>query len=113
MDKIMAYPIMTTPALVVDEAVKVAGRMPSKEKRCRTCGMAAGQLQDRPFPVAGTGAGEQQLDQRQVVAGLEALMERAERAQAGVDQDAAANFFRVAAAQATVTMAPSDMASTW
>lgn len=32
MDKIMAYPIMTTPALVVDEAVKVAGRMPSKEE---------------------------------------------------------------------------------
>ena len=30
MDKIMAYPIMTTPALVVDEEVKVAGRMPSK-----------------------------------------------------------------------------------
>jgi len=32
MDEIMAYPIMTTPALVVDEAVKVAGRMPSKEE---------------------------------------------------------------------------------
>ena len=30
MDKIMAYPIMTTPALVVDEQVKVAGRIPSK-----------------------------------------------------------------------------------
>ncbi|MCM8612440.1 thioredoxin family protein [Accumulibacter sp.] len=30
MDKIMAYPIMTTPALVVDEHVKVAGRIPSK-----------------------------------------------------------------------------------
>ena len=30
MDEIMAYPIMTTPALVVDEVVKVAGRMPSK-----------------------------------------------------------------------------------
>ena len=32
MEKIMAYPIMTTPALVVDEVVKVAGRMPSKEE---------------------------------------------------------------------------------
>lgn len=32
MDEIMAYPIMSTPALVVDEAVKVAGRMPSKEE---------------------------------------------------------------------------------
>jgi small redox-active disulfide protein 2 len=30
--KIMEYPIMTTPALVVDEDVKVAGRMPSKEE---------------------------------------------------------------------------------
>lgn len=32
MDKIMAYPIMTTPALVINEEVKVAGRMPSKEE---------------------------------------------------------------------------------
>ena len=32
MDKIMAYPVMTTPALVVDEEVKVAGRMPSKDE---------------------------------------------------------------------------------
>ena len=32
MDKIMAYPIMTTPALVIDEAVKVSGRMPSKDE---------------------------------------------------------------------------------
>lgn len=32
MDQIMAYPIMTTPALVIDEIVKVAGRMPSKEE---------------------------------------------------------------------------------
>jgi small redox-active disulfide protein 2 len=32
MDEIMTYPIMTTPALVVDEAVKVAGRMPSKDE---------------------------------------------------------------------------------
>ena len=32
MDKIMAYPIMTTPALVVDEKVLVSGRMPSKEE---------------------------------------------------------------------------------
>lgn len=32
MDKIMAYPVMTTPALVIDEEVKVAGRMPSKEE---------------------------------------------------------------------------------
>jgi len=32
MDKIMAYPIMSTPALVIDEQVKVAGRIPSKEE---------------------------------------------------------------------------------
>ena len=28
----MAYPVMTTPALVIDEVVKVAGRMPSREE---------------------------------------------------------------------------------
>lgn len=32
MDAIMAYPVMTTPALVVDEDVKVAGRMPGKDE---------------------------------------------------------------------------------
>lgn len=32
MDQIMAYPIMTTPALVVDEQVCVSGRMPSKDE---------------------------------------------------------------------------------
>lgn len=32
MDQIMAYPIMTTPALVVDEVVKVSGRIPSKDE---------------------------------------------------------------------------------
>ena len=32
MDEIMAYPIMTTPALVVDEAVKASGRIPSKDE---------------------------------------------------------------------------------
>lgn len=32
MDQIMAYPIMTTPALVIDEQVKVSGRMPSKDE---------------------------------------------------------------------------------
>ena len=32
MDRIMAYPIMTTPALVVDEEVKVSGRIPSKDE---------------------------------------------------------------------------------
>jgi small redox-active disulfide protein 2 len=31
-EKIMEYPIMGTPALVIDEEVKVAGRMPSKEE---------------------------------------------------------------------------------
>lgn len=30
--KIMEYPIIGTPALVVDEEVKVAGRMPSKDE---------------------------------------------------------------------------------
>jgi small redox-active disulfide protein 2 len=30
--KIMEYPIMGTPALVIDEEVKVAGRMPSKDE---------------------------------------------------------------------------------
>lgn len=32
MKMIMAYPVMTTPALVVDEEVKVSGRMPSKDE---------------------------------------------------------------------------------
>jgi hypothetical protein len=32
MDRIMEYPIMTTPALVVDEVVKVSGRIPSKDE---------------------------------------------------------------------------------
>lgn len=32
MDAIMAYPIMTTPALVVDEQVLVSGRIPSKDE---------------------------------------------------------------------------------
>ncbi|MBK8119470.1 MAG: TM0996/MTH895 family glutaredoxin-like protein [Sulfuritalea sp.] len=32
MKMIMAYPVMTTPALVINEEVKVAGRMPSKEE---------------------------------------------------------------------------------
>lgn len=32
MDRIMAYPIMTTPALVIDEEVKVSGRLPSKDE---------------------------------------------------------------------------------
>ena len=34
-DKIMAYPIMMTPALVIDEEVKVSGRIPSKEEISR------------------------------------------------------------------------------
>ncbi len=32
MERIMAYPIMTTPALVVDEKVLASGRIPSKEE---------------------------------------------------------------------------------
>ena len=32
MEAIMAYPIMTPPALVVDEEVKVYGRIPSREE---------------------------------------------------------------------------------
>jgi small redox-active disulfide protein 2 len=32
MEQIMAYPVMTTPALVIDETVKVSGRMPSKDE---------------------------------------------------------------------------------
>lgn len=32
MDQIMAYPVMTTPALVIDEQVKIAGQMPSREQ---------------------------------------------------------------------------------
>lgn len=32
MDKIMAYPVLSTPALVINGEVKVAGRMPSKEE---------------------------------------------------------------------------------
>ena len=32
MDKIMTYPIMTTPALVIDEVVRASGRIPSKDE---------------------------------------------------------------------------------
>ena len=32
MERIMAYPIMTTPALVVDEQVLASGRIPSKDE---------------------------------------------------------------------------------
>lgn len=32
MEEIMAYPVMTTPALVVNEQVKCAGRIPGKEE---------------------------------------------------------------------------------
>jgi len=32
MDKIMAYPILSTPALVIDEVVRCSGRMPSKDE---------------------------------------------------------------------------------
>jgi small redox-active disulfide protein 2 len=32
LNAIMAYPVMTTPALVVNEAVKVSGRIPSKDE---------------------------------------------------------------------------------
>jgi small redox-active disulfide protein 2 len=32
MKAIMAYPIMTTPALVIDEEVMVSGRIPSKDE---------------------------------------------------------------------------------
>lgn len=32
LNAIMAYPIMMTPALVVDEEVKVSGRIPSKDE---------------------------------------------------------------------------------
>lgn len=31
-DKIMSYPIMRTPALVVDEEVKASGHIPSKDE---------------------------------------------------------------------------------
>ncbi len=32
MKMIMAYPVMTTPALVINEEVKVSGRMPSRDE---------------------------------------------------------------------------------
>ena len=32
MDKILAYPVMTTPALVIDEVVRASGRIPSKDE---------------------------------------------------------------------------------
>lgn len=32
MDQIMAYPIMTTPALVIDEQVVASGRIPGKDE---------------------------------------------------------------------------------
>ncbi len=38
--KIMEYPVMSTPALVVEGEVKVAGRMPSKEELAQWLGKA-------------------------------------------------------------------------
>jgi len=32
MQEILAYPVMTTPALVVDEVVRASGRIPSKDE---------------------------------------------------------------------------------
>jgi len=32
MQEIMAYSVMSTPALVIDEVVRVAGRLPSREE---------------------------------------------------------------------------------
>ncbi len=32
MPSIMAYPVLTTPALVIDDEVMVFGRMPSKDE---------------------------------------------------------------------------------
>lgn len=32
MPKIMAYPVISTPALVINEQVKVSGRMPGKDE---------------------------------------------------------------------------------
>lgn len=40
MARIMEYPIVGTPALVIDGAVKVAGRMPSKDELKRWLGGA-------------------------------------------------------------------------
>jgi len=38
MAMIMKYPVLSTPALVVDGEVKVAGRMPSKDELARWLG---------------------------------------------------------------------------
>ncbi len=38
MAEIMKYPVISTPALVVDGEVKVAGRMPSKDELARWLG---------------------------------------------------------------------------
>lgn len=40
MAKIMEYPVVGTPALVIDGEVKAAGRMPSKEELGRWLGKA-------------------------------------------------------------------------
>jgi len=40
MAEIMKYPVLGTPALVVDGEVKVAGRMPSKDELARWLGKA-------------------------------------------------------------------------
>lgn len=39
MTKIMEYPVLGTPALVIDGEVKVAGRMPSKDELKRWIGI--------------------------------------------------------------------------
>jgi small redox-active disulfide protein 2 len=38
MAQIMKYPVLSTPALVIDGEVKVAGRMPSKDELARWLG---------------------------------------------------------------------------
>jgi small redox-active disulfide protein 2 len=42
MDAIMAYEVLTTPALVINEEVKSAGRVPRKEKIAEWIGAARG-----------------------------------------------------------------------
>ena len=42
MDAIMAYEVMSTPALVIDEVVKSSGRIPRKEEIAAWIGAAQG-----------------------------------------------------------------------
>ena len=61
----------------------------------RTLCIATGESQNRALAIFGISPSPQDPHKRQIASRPETMMKRTERAQAGVDQDAAADFFRV------------------